>query len=245
MANSEFNKKPTLLIAEDQQLLQHQYKRGLMKTERFDKIYQASNGQQALDMALQFQPDLIMMDINMPVMDGIQSVQEIKKTMPHTKIMMVTCLDFEDTVKKAFSLNVDAYCLKSITLRQLVSAIDSVLSGAIWLDSGIARFVLEAFVKNKKQPPAQEINLGSSVKQVQQKILEDVLTPREIQVLRLIGENKSNEEIAQSLSISSAWIDGYIRKMIEKLSVDNEIEALRLAVNQGLIKETKIEAQDY
>lgn len=270
-------KTVSVLIAEDHALFSEGVRMTLENTGHFGPVWQATNGKAAFDMALQHEPQLILMDIQMPELNGLQAARLIKAQRPLTKIIMLTSFTDENTVKIALSGGVEAYCSKDIDMPKLVSVIRMVLEGAVYLDPAIANFVMKSYFKHKQEnpaaqpppsaePPTQqapkpdpdfwpvietpsvrlipadsppEIPQPRPVEKLEipkpTPIRTDVLNARELELLSLIADNRTNEEIADILKIGSAWVDGYIKNIITKLAVNNEVEAVRRALEDGAI----------
>lgn len=263
-----------ILIVEDHMLTNECLKIGLQKYPEYNIVGQAHDGNTAVKMAQQFQPEIVLMDVCMPEMDGIQATAKIKAAYPATKVIMVTSLMEKRAVKTAFAAKADAFCTKETDLNTLRKVIDVVCNGAVWLDPKIARFVIdemlsipEGHVSEKTtvaitQPPKTVLKIiepsptlaepklsvppllddsqmmplmATSTQSVQ-----ELLTPRELQILKMIADNLSNESIAEKLSISSAWISGYITNILNKLTVGNEVQAVKRALSDGLIQQSTL-----
>lgn len=308
--------KINLMIAEDHILFSESLKLGLEMDGRFGQIYQAKNGMEAIEILKKEPVDIILMDILMPVCDGLKTSYFAKKHFPGTKIVMLTSMNDEKSVKLAFATAVDGYCLKEINLKSLIDVIFSVMAGNVWIDPAIARFVLQGFVGlgiGKQQPaetaapkallqttmtPVQPAPRPPDLSRLPQVVAQaapvetpkteprtsesetqempgerknyfyapfnketpqektapkaqsmpvheylirgmpdpkEVLTEREIQILTMIAENKNNAEIVNLTGISEDWLNGYIRNILGKLSVDNEVQAVRRAHDEGMI----------
>lgn len=291
-------KKISILIAEDHALFSQGIYLTLEATSKYEPIWQAGNGKVALELALAHNPQLILMDIMMPEMNGLQAARLIKAQRPHTKIIMLTSFTDENSVKIALSGGVEAYCSKDIDMGKLLSVIQMVLAGAVYLDPNVADFVLKNYFKqqklakpaepNVKQPiistsstpqasgalpldsvhpakeqPGQPVGQNASPATISATeilpesrpvekldipsptpIRTDVLNARELELLSLIADNRNNEEIADILKIGSAWVDGYIKNIVTKLAVENEVEAVRRALEDGVLKKARLLEQD-
>ena len=236
-----------ILIVEDHVLTNECLKLGLEKFPEFSAIEQAFNGRQAIELAESFRPDIILMDICLPEIDGISATATIKADRPEVKIIMTTSLMQKETVLGAFAAKADAYCTKENKLEVLREAIQKVSEGQLWLDPLIARFVIEEMIgtpagsgsssgyggPQASRPTPRAMNPEAPVADS----WRDRLTEKEIRILTLIAENKNNEEIAADLGLTSIWISGYIGTVLQKMAVDNEVQAVRKAVAEGLIRE--------
>jgi two-component system, NarL family, response regulator LiaR len=168
---------------------------------------------------LSIKPDLVLMDIGLPQLDGIAATQQIKAVEPDIRIMMLTSHTADTEMMAALSSGADAYCVKGTSVEQLKVAIAAVEQGATYLDPQIARRVLEQLKPS---------NLNSPPTNLEQ------LSERELQVLKLIVEGKSNPEIAAILYLSLSTIKTYVRGILNKLSVDDRVQAAVLALRSGL-----------
>lgn len=162
-------------------------------------------------------PDLILLDLRLPGMDGLESLPHFRAVLPHANIIILTQSDDEADVLRAISLGASGYLLKSSTLDQLIEGIRNVMGGGAALDAHIARFILNTL---KAKLPQTDIN--------------GILAPRELEVLHLLSEGQVKKEIADKLNISYATVDTYMRRIYEKLDVHNAPSAVRKASVLGL-----------
>jgi two-component system NarL family response regulator len=182
-------------------------------------VGEASDGRSAIEKSLALQPAVILMDIGMPIMDGIDATREIKRTLPETRILVLTANESDDNVFAALAAGADGYCLKNIEAEQLSIAIMAVHSGASYLDRDIAGRVLRSFVSAK--PKTMEGNSS--------------LTERELEILKLVVDGLGNQEIAEQFSITNETVKTHVRHILEKLAVSDRIKAAVKAVRQGLV----------
>lgn len=215
-----------ILIVDDSKLTRVGLKTTFKATEGIDVLGEAENGKLGVDMALELSPDVILMDIGMPVMDGIQATKQIKSKNLPCKIIMLTSHDNQQDVFDAFSAGAHSYCMKDIEPEMLATVIKSTYNGASWLDPRIAKIVLQNFNK-----PA------TSTEQPQE---EMVLTEREIDVLHLIARGYSNSEISKELCISMNTVKTHIRNIFHKLEVEDRTQAAMKAFKKDIIKEEDI-----
>lgn len=208
-----------ILIVEDDPLMQLGLEQALGAHERFEIIGRVDNGYGAVQQAAALNPDLIVMDIGLPGLDGIEATKQIKQTSPQIHIVVLTSHTLPNEIIAALSSGADAYCVKGATLERLILAIAAAQDGATYLDPQIARVVVE----NLKPPvPEGQANVSS-------------LSEREIDVLKLIVEGKSNQEIAQTLYLSTNTIKTHVRGIMNKLSVDDRVQAAVIALRSGLV----------
>ncbi len=220
--------KTKVLIVEDHQMTLVGLKMLLEKQETIEVVGEAQDGLQAVSEARSSQPDIILMDIGLPEMDGIEATQKIKQEYPNTRIIMLTSKDNEQDVFAALGAGADAYCMKGIAIEALTSAIDAVKEGTAWLDPAVARMVLGRFQGSASGNSAENVKPEGPP--------EDCpLTTREMEVLQLIVEGLSNPEIADRLTITKATAKAHVHSILQKLCVDDRTQAAVLAMRQGYV----------
>lgn len=195
-------KEITIFIAEDHLISRMGLKMLLEQTSHFNVIGEAEDGQSAVENILKLKPDVVMMDLGMPKVDGVAATEMIKKELPETKILIFTTAEDDESVFKALKAGADGYCLKTISGELLATAIQSVLSGAAWLDPGIAHKVLRA--QMEPQPKS-----GASP-----------LTQSKLQLLELVEKGKSLEEIASELRVNDSLVKGLLNELLGQLKGD-------------------------
>ncbi len=173
-----------------------------------------------VEAALKNQPDLVVMDIGLPRMDGIAATQKIKQALPQTRVVMLTSHTSETEVVAALSSGADAYCIKGASLDRIYDAIKAASEGATYLDPQIARLV----VNHLKPPTPQDELTGLN------------LSPREMEVLQLIVTGKSNNQIAEELGVSPNTIKTHVQGILNKLTVDDRVQAAVFALRSGLVQ---------
>lgn len=214
-----------ILLVEDYQHTRKTIAYGLNSRLSESNIYEADNGLAALNFVKAGNsPDVILMDISMPVMNGIDAAKAIKEILPQTKIIMLTSFNEEDKVLNSFNAGANAYCLKNIKIDELVNVITSVLHGAIWIDPSIAQFILQVLntentIVSKQPQPAEQFDL----------------TAREKDILKLVALGKSNKDIADELVLSIHTVKNHLKNILQKLSVEDRTQAAILAIKENLV----------
>jgi NarL family two-component system response regulator LiaR len=206
-----------VLIVEDDPVMQLGLCQLLSEYPHLDIIGQAGDGYSGIEAARTLNPDLIVMDIGLPQLDGIAATQQIKATTPEIRVVILTSHNTEYETIAALSSGADAYCIKGIGIEKLLTAISTAQEGAIYLDPQIARRVLD-----KLQPPLP-------------KHKTQPLSARELDVLKLIVEGRSNPEIAAELYLSVSTVKAHIRSIMNKLAVDDRVQAAVVALRSGLV----------
>jgi len=219
-----------VLIVEDHQMTLVGIKMLLEKQEQITVVGEATNGLEAVQRAEAEQPDVILMDIGLPEMDGVEATQKVKANHPGIRVIMLTSKDNERDVFAALGAGADAYCMKGISIESLAQAIQAVKEGTAWLDPAVARMVLGRFQGNM---PSLETTDNSKTESAS---LEDCpLTAREMEVLKLIVDGLSNPEIAETLTITKATAKAHVHSILQKLCVDDRTQAAVLAMRQGYV----------
>lgn len=217
-----------VLIVEDHELARYGLSMALSDRGNITIIGEAENGQQGLELALAEKPDIVLMDIGMPVMNGITATQEIKSRLPNVKVVMLTSLSNQEEVLASLAAGADAYCMKEIKLDRLAQVMEMVMDGAIWLDPTIARLVMQSL-------PTSVNGLETSGDKQSKRRYNTELTERELEVLKLIVSGKSNKEIALILGVSSHTAKAHVGNIIQKLAVDDRTQVAVKALTDGLI----------
>jgi DNA-binding NarL/FixJ family response regulator len=213
------NKKIRLIIADDSKLTVVGLKTTFKQFNDIEVVGVADNGQLALEYVKNLKPDVILLDIGMPIMDGIQATKELKKLSAPPKIIILTSHDSERDVLDALAAGANSYCMKDIDPESLVSVIKTTFNGASWLDPQIARIVLNNLTNKNKQIRAND----------------NYLTEREIDVLTLIAKGQSNNEIAENLYISLNTVKTHIKNIFQKLEVEDRTQAALKAMQDEII----------
>lgn len=174
-------------------------------------IAEASNGVEAIAAFEQFRPDVTLLDLRMPVMEGVEAVRQIRARDPRARVIVLTTYDTDDEISRALKAGAKAYVLKDISADLLIGCIRDVLAGKTYL------------------APSAAAKLAEGVTHVQ-------LTPREMAALRLMADGKANKEIATDLSISERTVKTHLGHLFEKLGVTSRTEAIKVATRRGLVR---------
>lgn len=211
-----------VLIADDHRL----FREGLCQicevVGKFQVVGEAENGRQAVELASQLKPDVILMDINMPVMDGVAAASEISIANPDTRVIMLTMYRQDRFVFDAIKAGARGYLLKDMDGKQLVAAVQAVYSGDALIDPTLATQVLEEFRRVAKTPSGTEE-------------LER-LTPGEMDVLQRVAQGEDNKTIAQHLAIAERTVANRLGEIFQKLHVNNRTQAALVALRRGWAK---------
>ena len=184
----------------------------------FDVVAEAADGIAGWDAIARARPEVAVIDIGLPGLDGIALTQRVRAELPDTHVVIVTMIDFEEEVVAALAAGADAYCLKSSEPERIVDAVRIAAEGGAYFDPQIAHVVLARFSLAR--------NAGTR---------ESPLTPRETEILRLISDGRANTEIAEALHIGLGTVKGHIRDILEKLSAADRTHAAVTALRKGYI----------
>jgi DNA-binding NarL/FixJ family response regulator len=224
MAESGEQKPVRVLLVEDHALMRRGMKGQFALEVGFSVVGEAVDGAEAIQLAAQLEPDVVLMDIDLPVMDGITATQRIKSNRTTTRILALSAFDNDTQVMGMLAAGADGYCLKSIEWEQLIAVIHLIQGGGAYLDPPVARKVARML-----KPPSS-LNVPASPE-----FPVPVLSSREREVLKLIADGRSNQEIAEQLFLSLGTVKSYVRMILNKLSVDDRVQAAAKAVREGLI----------
>ncbi|MDF5713485.1 MAG: response regulator transcription factor [Rhizonema sp. NSF051] len=225
MTDSGEQKTIRILLVDDHALIRRGMNGQFTLEPGFSVVGEAGNGLQAIELAAQVQPDVVLMDIDMPEMDGITATQQIKSDNCATRILALSAFDNDTQVMGMLGAGADGYCLKTIEWEQLVAVIQLILQGGAYLDPQIAQKV------SRMLRPTVVSRKNSTLEVSQQPTLSN----RERDILQLIAKGCSNQEIATQLYLSLGTVKSYVRMLLNKLSVDDRVQAAALAVREGFI----------
>ncbi len=211
-----------VLLVEDHALMRRGMTGQFALEPEFEVVGEAVDGIQAIALATQLEPDIVLMDIDLPIMDGITATQKIKSDRSSTRILALSAFDNDTQVMGMLAAGADGYCLKSIEWEQLIAVIHLIQGGGAYLDPPVARKVARMLKPTPTAPPVAQMN-------------HPILSTREREVLKLIAEGRSNQEIAELLFLSLGTVKSYVRMILNKLSVDDRVQAAAKAVREGLI----------
>ncbi|OGI00190.1 MAG: hypothetical protein A2Y25_00205 [Candidatus Melainabacteria bacterium GWF2_37_15] len=216
-----------ILMVEDHKLLRVGLKAIFEEYPNLEIIGEAEDGQQAVKMARDLKPDVVLMDIGLPVFSGIEATRRIKESNPDIKIVILTSHTDEKEVMDALSAGANAYAMKDIKTEHLVSIIQTVNQGAFWLDPAIAKVVTQkkTILPGNNKPYSRAAF----------KAEHSNLTEREYEVLKLVVDGRSNNEIADELKISEHTAKAHVCNIIQKLVVDDRTQAAVKAIKEGLV----------
>ncbi len=212
-----------VLIADDQAL----FRRGLYVVlgteEGIEVVGEAEDGTQALDKAEELAPDVVLMDVRMPRMNGVDAARAIRAALPTTRIIMLTVSDEEDDLFDALKAGADGYLLKEISIEEVAESIRAVAQGQSLISPSMASKMFDEFRSLARRASENE------------ELPPPVLTSRELEVLRLMAQSKSNRDIAETLFISENTVKNHVRNILEKLHLHSRMEAVMYAMRKRML----------
>ena len=214
-----------VLIVDDQELVRTGFRMILEAEEDMDVVGEAADGREAIDETRRLQPDVVLMDVRMPELDGIEATRRLLAgDAMASKVVMLTTFDMDEYVYEALRAGASGFLLKDVPPEQLVSGIRAVASGDALLAPSVTRRVIEEFVRRPpdsvRKPPAEV----------------ERLTERELEVLQLIARGLSNAEIARELYVSDTTVKTHVARVLMKLDVRDRVQAVVLAYESGLVQ---------
>jgi len=189
----------------------------------FEVCAEAKDGIEAAEKAIEYRPDVVILDVTMPKMNGLEASRRITKQLPETQVLIFTIHDSEDMVRETLDAGAHGYVLKSEAPTHLAAAVEAVAQRDLYFSSGISNFVIDSLV-----------NSGGGT--IEGSIQEIPLTAREIEVLKLLARGNSNKEIATTLFISVRTVETHRRTIHKKLKLNSVAELVRYAIRLRLIK---------
>jgi DNA-binding NarL/FixJ family response regulator len=219
-----------VLLADDQTLVRDGFRMILEAQDDLEIAAEAADGEQAVALAAEHRPDLVLMDIRMPRMDGIAATRAITTSQPQTRVLVLTTFDLDDYVYDALLAGASGFLLKDVGRDDLVTAVRVVAGGDALLAPSVTRRLLGDFVRSRSAEPAAAEQTGLAG--------PDVLTARELDTLELLAQGLSNLEIADRLVVSEHTVKTHVSNVFHKLGLRDRVHAVIYAYERGLVKPT-------
>jgi DNA-binding NarL/FixJ family response regulator len=216
--------KTRVLIADDQALLRAGFRLIIGSERDLEVVGEAADGLQAVDLGRRLRPDVVLMDVRMPHLDGIEATRRLLEGGGGpTKVLILTTFDLDEYVFEALRAGASGFLLKDAPADQLIAAIRVVAAGEALLAPSVTRRLIEEFARRTARPPNPALDLGQ-------------LTPREREVLTLLARGRSNAEIAESLFLGSTTVKTHVGRILMKLDLRDRVQAVVLAYESGLVQ---------
>jgi DNA-binding NarL/FixJ family response regulator len=217
-----------VLLADDQTLVRDGFRMILEAQDDLEIVGEAADGEHAVSLAAEHRPDLVLMDIRMPRMDGIAATRAITTSRPQTRVLVLTTFDLDDYVYDALLAGASGFMLKDVGRNDLVTAVRVVAGGEALLAPSVTRRLLGDFVRSRTAEPATTQQTGLAG--------PDVLTGRELDTLQLLAQGLSNLEIADKLVVSEHTVKTHVSNVFHKLGLRDRVHAVIYAYERGLVK---------
>jgi DNA-binding NarL/FixJ family response regulator len=215
-------KKLRILVADDHELVRRGM-RGLLRARRDWKVVgEAANGREAVEKATKLKPDVAILDISMPDLDGLQATRQIREASPGTSVVVLTMHESDQMVRRVLEAGALGYVLKSDLATRLVRAVKDVSAGKLFLTPKVSGIVLKGFLKNGNQDESRENSRARP-------------TPREVEIIRLLAEGSSNKKIADDLGITVRTVETHRAKIMLKLGLHSLAELIHYAIRNKIV----------
>ncbi len=228
----------SVLIVEDQEIMRFGLKKSLQQLNKTKVVGEAASGLDAVAKARVLQPDVILMDIGLPELNGIEATRMIKKELPNVRVIMLTSFDDAERTCASLAAGADGYCVKNIPVHQLASVIETVHDGFAWLDPQIAGHVLKIHSVNDDQSQKKSASAATEIQEiVPEGDDEDLecLTKRELQILHHLMNGPADADLAARLGVTESTIKGHVRRILQKLARDEKTQKYLAYMHPGLV----------
>ncbi|MBC8466322.1 MAG: response regulator transcription factor [Desulfobacteraceae bacterium] len=212
----------TVFLADDHTIVRQGLAKLLEGEPNLRVVGEAENGREAVEKVEELKPDIVLMDIAMPMLNGIEATRQIRKVCPQTKVIILSMHSHDRYISELFGLGASGYLLKSSTGTDIIKAIHAALKGETYLSPSISHKVIEDYVSLKKKSPQED--------------LYNRLSNREREVFQMIAEGRSTKEISQILYISPSTIKTHRSNIMEKLKMDNISQLIQFAIHLGIVE---------
>jgi DNA-binding NarL/FixJ family response regulator len=213
-------KKLRILIADDHELVRRGAREVLRSQRGWRVVGEAANGREAVEKAIELKPDVAVVDIGMPELDGVDVARQIRATVPHTKVLVLTMHESDHMVRRALAAGAHGYVLKSDLTKILPKAVKVVSEGKRFLTPKVSEIVVKGFVKTSQRQQGKRSG--------------EYATPREIEIVRLLGKGKTNKEVAALLGIAVKTVETHRSKVMLKLGLHSIADLIHYAIREGL-----------
>jgi DNA-binding NarL/FixJ family response regulator len=203
-----------VLLADDHAIVR-QGIRALLERAGYQVVAEAGNGHEAVDLAIALAPDVAVLDLAMPLLNGLEAARAIRQAAPRTRTLLLTMHTEDEYVLAALEAGVRGCVIKAHAVEDLIRALEEIQRGQVYLSPGVSRALVKAYLARKEVPP-------------------DPLTARERQVLQLVAEGKTTKEIAQLLEISVKGVESHRARIMDKLGIHHTAGLVRYAIRRGL-----------
>ena len=229
-----------ILLADDHDLLRQGLKLLFESQDDIHVIGEARTGRAAIEQTKQLAPDVVVMDISMADIDGLEACQQIRRSYPDTQVLILTMHESEEYFLQALRIGAAGYLVKKAAPSELSTAVRTIAQGEVYLYPGLAKALIRAYVSTQSQTSARNIPHKEHKREKSLSLAQalTILTPRELEILTLVAAGHTNQEIADKLIISIKTVQAHRANVMEKLGLHNITHLVRFAIHHGLIPAT-------
>ncbi len=211
-----------ILLADDHDVVRRGLRDQLSKHEGWEICGEASDGREAVKLALKLEPDVVVLDLSMPELNGLEATRQIKRELEHTEVLIFTMHETEQMIREVLAAGARGYVLKTDAGRQLTSAVEALSHHKPFFTARVSQSLLDAFLKSNSK-----FDEGSAFR---------TLTEREREIVQMLAEGKSNKEIASKLSISVKTVETHRATVMRKLDINSIVELVHYAIRNQLVE---------
>ncbi len=224
--------KARILIADDHSVVRSGVRALLKSSPSYRVVAEAADGEEAVALARRHKPDIVMMDVSMPRMNGIEATRTLRREVPDAKVIILTVHEDEEYVFQMLKAGASGYVLKSAGKKEIFAAIESALSGERFFSPGVSRLIIDGFIhrNDNEREPQRKTDHASPSRSLTQ------LTKRETEILQLIAQGSTNREIAKTLFLSIRTVNTHRTNLMQKLDLHDTARLVRYAIENGLVK---------
>ncbi|MFC0853452.1 response regulator transcription factor [Halalkalibacter oceani] len=226
-------KKISIVLIDDHQLFREGVKRILAMEDEFEVVADGEDGSDALQLVKEYRPDVILMDINMPQMNGIEATRELTKAFPNVKVLVLSIHDDESYVTHVLKTGASGYLLKEMDAAALVEAVKVVASGGAYIHPKVTHNLIKEYRRLATEDEEHEDSIG--YREVEYRKPLHILTRRECEVLQLMTDGQSNRAIGESLYISEKTVKNHVSNILQKMNVNDRTQAVVEAIKKGYV----------
>ncbi|WP_265416678.1 response regulator transcription factor [Alkalihalobacillus deserti] len=232
MSEEQIN-KIKIVIIDDHQLFREGVKRILAMEKEFEIVADGQDGSQALELVKLYRPDVVLMDINMPNMNGVEATKELVQAFPNIKVLILSIHDDESYVTHVLKTGASGYLLKEMDADALIEAVKVVASGGAYIHPKVTHNLINEYRRLAKEDDIHEESIG--YREVEYRKPLHILTRRECEVLQLMTDGQSNRLIGESLFISEKTVKNHVSNILQKMSVNDRTQAVVEAIKKGFV----------